>query len=115
MLPRDDHYASAEMRDVAQALDLDQLALKDLFSDDHRAKFEAVGQARLVITNAVALNPDTITLEVHPVSIVVTDRALICLLAPNPDFHARRDARPAGTGAGPGRGGAGTAAASWAR
>lgn len=87
VLPRDDHYASAEMRDVARALDLDELALKDLLSNDHRAKFEAVGQARLIITNAVVLNPDTITLEVHPVSIVVTDRALICLLAPNPDFH----------------------------
>ena len=87
VLPRDDHYASAEMRDVAKALDLDRLAVKDLLADDHRAKFEAVGQARLVMTSAVALDPVTFTLEVHPVSIVVTDRALICLLAPNPDFH----------------------------
>jgi magnesium transporter len=87
VLPRNDHYASAEMRDVAQALDLDQLALKDLFSDDHRAKLEVVGQARLVMTNAVVLDPETITLQVHPVSIVVTDRALICLLEPSPDFQ----------------------------
>ena len=40
VLPRDDQYAAAELRGVARALDLDQLAIKDLLANDHRVKYE---------------------------------------------------------------------------
>ena len=83
VLPRDADYGAAELRDVAHALDLDDLAIKDLLADDRRAKFEAIGQARLVITNAVSLDPERAEVTVHPVSIIVTDRALICLVDPS--------------------------------
>ena len=56
VLPRDDQYAAAELREVARALDLDQLAIKDLLANDHRVKYEEVGQARLVITSAVSVD-----------------------------------------------------------
>ena len=43
-----------EVRHVANALDLDEpLAIKDLLAEDRRAKFEMIGQARLVITNGL--------------------------------------------------------------
>lgn len=87
VLPRDDDYAAAELRDVAKALDLDRLAIHDLLAGDRRAKFEEVGQARLTITNAVSVDQDTAAITVHPVSIILTDRALICLVAPTPDFQ----------------------------
>ncbi|HEY5820355.1 MAG TPA: CorA family divalent cation transporter [Propionibacteriaceae bacterium] len=87
VLPRDDQYAASELREVAKALDLDHLAIKDLLAHDRRAKFETVGQARLVITNAVSLDPQTAALSVHPVSVVVTDRALICLVTPTDTFR----------------------------
>lgn len=87
VLPRGDDYAAAELRDVARALELDHLAVTDLLAEDRRAKFEAIGQARLVITNAVSLNRETVALEVHPVSIIATDKALICLASPSADFH----------------------------
>lgn len=90
VLPRDDHYAAAEMRDVAKALDLDRLAVVDLLADDRRAKFEIIGQARLVITNAVSFDQQELSVTVHPVSMVVTDRVLICLAAPSPGFNPAR-------------------------
>lgn len=73
---------SLQLLDAAHALDLDHLVLKDLTADDQRAKFDDVGAARVVLTNAVVLNPDRVELAVHPVSLVVTDRALICLNDP---------------------------------
>ncbi len=87
VLPRDDDYAAAELRDVAKELDLDRLAVADLLAQDRRAKFEEVGQARLVMTNAVSVDQQTAALTVHPVSIILTDRALICLVAPTPEFQ----------------------------
>jgi magnesium transporter len=87
VLPRDGDYGAAELRDVAKALELDDLAIKDLLAQDRRAKFEAIGQARLVITNAVSLDRDRVEIAVHPISIVATDRALICLVTPNADFQ----------------------------
>lgn len=68
-----------QLRDVAGALDLDRLALADLVAEDRRAKFEELGHSRLVITNVVVLNRASAELAVHPTSLVVTDRALICL------------------------------------
>ena len=82
-----DHPHSAEVRDVAEALDLDDLALKDLLAQDGRAKYEEVGQARLVITNAVSVDTERARVTTHPISIIATDRALICLAEPCPDFQ----------------------------
>ena len=84
VLPRDDQYAAAELREVARALDLDQLAIKDLLANDHRVKYEEVGQARLVITSAVSVDAQQGKIIVHPVSIIATDRALICLSSDHP-------------------------------
>jgi magnesium transporter len=81
VLPRDPDYGAAELRDVAHALDLDDLAIRDLLADDRRAKFEAIGGARLVITNYVSHDPEAREVELHPISIIATDRALICLVA----------------------------------
>ena len=85
VLARDDSY-SAEVREVAQALDLDELAVKDLLATDGRAKYEEVGQARLVITNAVSVDAEGVRVTAHPISIIATERALICLADPCPDF-----------------------------
>jgi len=89
VLPRDD-YGAAELRDVASALDLDELAIVDLLADDRRAKFEAIGGARLVITNYVHHDPESCQVAVHPISIIATDRVLICLVAGDIDFQPAR-------------------------
>jgi magnesium transporter len=86
VLNRDDPL-SPEVHDIAQALDLDDLALRDLLATDGRAKYEEVGQARLVITNAVSVDAERSRVTTHPVSIIATDRALICLADPCPDFQ----------------------------
>jgi magnesium transporter len=86
VLPRDDDYAAAELRELAKALDLDHLAVTDLLAVDRRAKFESIGAARLVITNAVTLDRDSVTLTVHPISIIATERALICFVSPTKSF-----------------------------
>jgi magnesium transporter len=87
VLPRDPDYGAIELRHVARALDLDELAIKDLLADDRRAKFEVIGQARLVITNAVSVHHDQAEILAHPVSMIATDRAVICLMDPTPDFQ----------------------------
>jgi magnesium transporter len=89
VLPREDPQ-SLTLREVAQALDLDDLALKDLLATDGRAKYEEVGQARLVITNAVSVDQERSRITVHPLSIIATDRALICLFDPCPEFQPAR-------------------------
>jgi magnesium transporter len=89
VLPREDPR-SLTLREVALALDLDDLALKDLLATDNRAKYEEVGQARLVITNAVSVDREKSRVSVHPLSIIATDRALICLCDPCPDFQPAR-------------------------
>ncbi len=43
-----------------------------------------------MITNAVSLDPATAKISVHPVSIIVTDRALICMVPPTEDFQPAR-------------------------
>jgi magnesium transporter len=87
VLPRDEHYGAAEVKDVARALDLDELAIKDLLAEDRRAKFETIGQARLVITNAAVLDRDRAQLSAVPISIIATDRALICLVESSMSFR----------------------------
>jgi magnesium transporter len=86
VLPRDHDYGATDVRHVAHALDLDEPAIKDLLADDRRAKFEAMGQARLVITNAVSVDRERAQIRVHPVSMIATDRAVICLVDPAPAF-----------------------------
>lgn len=90
VLPRDPDYGAAELRDVAHALDLDDLAVRDLLATDRRAKFEALGTARLVVTNLVTHDPASSTLSVHPVSIIATDRVLICLVSDVDGFQPAR-------------------------
>jgi magnesium transporter len=87
VLPRDHEYGAVEVRHIAQALDLDEPAIRDLLADDRRAKFDVIGQARLVITNAVSIDKDNAVLQAHPVSMIATDRVVICLVDPNRDFH----------------------------
>jgi magnesium transporter len=89
VLTRDDTQ-SVEVREVAKALDLDDLALKDLQAKDGRAKYEEVGQARLVISNAVSVDTERVRVTTHPISIIATDRALICLADSSPDFQPAR-------------------------
>lgn len=79
VLDRRPDEVGAQLRDVAKALDLDRIALADLVAEDRRAKFEELGHSRLVITNAVTLDKKTAELTVYPTSMVITDRALICL------------------------------------
>lgn len=87
VLERESDPEHAQLRVLAKALDLDHLAVHDILADDHRAKFEEVGAARLVITNAAALDPDQAKLDACPVSLIVTDRILICLAVPTESFH----------------------------
>jgi magnesium transporter len=90
VLPRDPDYGAAELRGVAHALDLDDLAVKDLLATDRRAKFEALGTARLVVTNLVTHDPVAGVLAVHPISIIATDRVLITLVDDVDGFHPER-------------------------
>jgi magnesium transporter len=90
VLPRDHEYGAVEVRHVAHALDLDEPAIKDLLAEDKRAKFEAIGQARLVITNVVSVDKEQAKIIVHPVSMIATDRAVICLVDPTRDFQPAR-------------------------
>jgi len=90
VLPRDPDYGAAELRDVASALDLDDLAIRDLLATDRRAKFEAIGTARLVVTNVVSHDPVSREITVHPLSVIATDRVLICLVSPADGFEPAR-------------------------
>ncbi len=87
VLPKGEGYGEREIRGAAEAMGLDSLVVKDLLAQDGRAKFEEVGQARVITTNAVALDTDAVELRVHPLSVVATDRLLICLVDPTPDFR----------------------------
>jgi magnesium transporter len=87
VLPRGDGYGEGEVRRMAESLGLDRLALRDVLAADRRAKFEMVGTARLVMTNAITLDQERVEVHVHPVSVVVTERALICLVEDTPGFR----------------------------
>lgn len=87
VLPKDEGYGAAEVRALAGPLGLDALAIKDLLAQDRRAKFETIGQARLVVTNAVSVDRERVEVHVHPVAVVVTERALICVAQDTPDFR----------------------------
>jgi magnesium transporter len=87
VLPKGDGYGERELRGAAEAIGLDSLVIKDLLAQDGRAKFEEVGPARIITTNIVALDRERVELRTHPLSVVVTDRILICLVDPTPDFR----------------------------
>jgi magnesium transporter len=84
VMGRSDGSAERELHRAGAALDLDELAIRDLLASDHRAKFEDLGQTRLVLTNAVSIDHGSVELTAYPVSLVATDRALICLVDPSP-------------------------------
>lgn len=87
VLPKGDGYGARELHAAAEAMGLDALVVKDLLSQDGRAKFEEVGSARIITTNVVALDRQRVELRTHPLAVVVTDRILICLVDPTPDFR----------------------------
>jgi magnesium transporter len=87
LLPRDSEHTERQLHEVATELELDDFAIKDLLATDRRAKFEEFGQARIVIANAVSLDPEHARLTEHPVSLVVTDRVLICTADRFDGFH----------------------------
>jgi magnesium transporter len=87
VLPKGEGYGERELRGAAESMGLDSLVVKDLLAQDGRAKFEEVGPARIVTTNTVALDRDRTELRTHPMSVVVTERILICLVDPTPDFR----------------------------
>jgi magnesium transporter len=77
VLPRTD-YAAQALHEVAGQLDLDEFAIHDLLASDRRAKFDQLEQARLLVTNVLEIDVDHATVIDHPVSVLVTDRAVIC-------------------------------------
>jgi magnesium transporter len=87
VLPKSDGYGERELRGAAEAMGLDSLVIKDLLAQDGRAKFEEVGPARIIATNTVAVDRERVELRSHPLSVVVTERILICLVDPTPDFR----------------------------
>ena len=91
VLPRPGDQPSPLLLQAASALELDELALRDLTAEDQRAKFEELTQCRLVVTGAVLLDRHSLQLQVAGVSMLVTDRALICLAEPlGTDFDPAR-------------------------
>jgi magnesium transporter len=87
VLPKGDPYGERELRGAAEAMGLDALVIRDLLAQDGRAKFEEVGPARIITTNAVELDRERVELQNHPLSVVVTERILICLVDPTPNFR----------------------------
>ena len=87
VLPKGEGYGERELRGAAESMGLDSLVVKDLLAQDGRAKFEEVGPARIITTNTVALDRERTELRTHPMSVVVTERILICLVDPTPDFR----------------------------
>ncbi len=90
VLDRSSDYARDELERVIAEFGLDRFAVHELLADDHRAKFEEIGQARLVLTNAVSLDRETAQVTVHPVSLLVTDRAVVCLADVCPEVDPGR-------------------------
>ncbi|WP_152365630.1 magnesium transporter CorA family protein [Microlunatus speluncae] len=70
------------LQSLARELDLDTGAIHDLLATDRRAKFETFGGTQLLITNLITVDRATAAVEAQPISMVVTDRVLICLAVP---------------------------------
>ena len=83
VLERSTTYGKDELVRLAGALELDALAVADLTAADRRAKFEQLGQARLVVTNTVtpgAGDGADGAFETRSISLLVTGRALIVMV-----------------------------------
>jgi magnesium transporter len=70
------------LRTLARELDLDTGAIHDLLATDRRAKYETFGATQLLIATMITIDHDTAAVTLQPISMVVTDRVLICLAAP---------------------------------
>ncbi|MFT4164807.1 MAG: CorA family divalent cation transporter [Microlunatus sp.] len=90
VLDRSSDYAQDALGRLIKEFDLDALVVHELVAKDHRAKFEQIGQARLVLTNAVTIDQQSAQVTVHPVSVLATDRALVCLADVTPELDPRR-------------------------
>jgi magnesium transporter len=90
VLDRSSAYGQEELRRLAKALDLDDLAVTDLTAEDQRTKFEQLGQARLVVTSVIGPSGAYDPLPLQPISLLVTNRALIVLADPGPAINPAR-------------------------
>ncbi|MFC7621636.1 magnesium transporter CorA family protein [Microlunatus sp. GCM10028923] len=72
------------LRPLAQELDLDAGAIRDLLATDRRVKYETFGGTRLLITSVITVDRDAAELTADPLAMVITDRVLICLAGPGP-------------------------------
>ena len=90
VLDRSSDYAKDALQRLIKEFDLDRLVLHELVAKDNRAKFEEIGQARLVLTNAVSIDQRSAQVTVHPISVLVTERALVCLADVSPGMDPRR-------------------------
>jgi magnesium transporter len=90
VLDRSSDYAQDALQRLISEFGLDALVVRELVATDHRAKFEEIGQARLVLTNAVSLDQKTAKVTVHPLSVLMTERAIICLADVTPEIDPRR-------------------------
>ncbi|GAA2091720.1 magnesium transporter CorA family protein [Microlunatus panaciterrae] len=79
VLPRE---AGGHLHDLARALDLDDAAIDDLTADDRRTKFEQLAQNRLLVTSAVSFDATAAELITQPISMVLSERAIVCLADP---------------------------------
>jgi magnesium transporter len=90
VLDRSSDYAHDELQRLVAEFDLDKLVVREIMATDHRAKYEEVGQARLVLTNAVTVNATTAQVTIHPISVLLTNRAIVCLTDVTPEVDPRR-------------------------
>ncbi len=89
VLPRSE-YAAQALHEVGGQLELDDFAIRDLLASDRRAKFDQLDQARLMVTNVLQVDTDHATVVDHPVSALLTDRALICTVDEFDGFRPSR-------------------------
>lgn len=90
VLDRSSDYAHTALHRLVSEFGLDRLVVAEILATDHRAKFEEIGQARLVLTNAVSLDRATAAVTIHPLSVLLTGRAVVCLSDVTPQMDPRR-------------------------
>jgi magnesium transporter len=90
VLDRSSTYSEDELERLVTEFGLDRLVAHELLATDHRAKFEEIGQARLVLTNAITVDRRTARVSVHPVSLLLTERAMVCLADVTSEVDPRR-------------------------
>lgn len=81
VVPRE-HDLDVRLRRLARELDLDAGAIHDLLATDRRAKYETFGTTQLLITTMITVDRETAVVSLQPISMVLTDRVLICLVEP---------------------------------